>query len=198
MRWRMPVTSLQAISGCASQKGRETRPAASPTISTACGTARASASVFSSSSALWSPSTLMAAWAASRMSRSRWASSLRDILFLRILEDLVAEVAAELLGRAQIDAATEKLAELLLHARHREVADRGLGLELDQHVDVALGAEIVAKHRAEERQAPDAAAAAELADALVIDAHGQAHGRPPKVQARWSSGGIVRDDGRHA
>ena len=78
------------------------------------------------------------------MSRSRKVSSLRDILFLRIREDLIAEVAAELLGRAQINSTAEQIGERLLHARHREVTHRSLGLELDQHIDVAGGTEVVA------------------------------------------------------
>ena len=84
------------------------------------------------------------------------------------------ELAEETLD-AQVDAAADDLGRLNLQADHVEEGDPGLGRELDQYVHVAPRAEILAQHGAEEGEAPDGIAAAEVGDALVIDLDVQAH-----------------------
>ena len=101
--------------------------------------------------------------------RRRSQSALRDKLDLGGGHHLVTKVATEESLRTQVDAATDDLAELILHADHVEEGDRGQGRELHQYVHVALRTEVVAQHGAEEGEALDGIAAAELGDALVLD-----------------------------
>src|SRR5712691_3651489 len=67
-------------------------------------------------------------------------------------------------GDVEVDPASQKISELFFELRQREVRITPVRLELDQHVDVAVGPEIVTKHGAEQRQPPDVMAPAEVGD----------------------------------
>src|SRR3712207_7412556 len=64
------------------------------------------------------------------------------------------------------------------------------GLELDQHVHVAVGAEVVAQHRAEEGELADVVLPAELGDALAVDGDAGHRSEERRVgkerRSRWS------------
>jgi hypothetical protein len=77
----------------------------------------------------------------------------------------------------QVDGAPEHVAQLTLQVDELEQADVRLGLELDQHVDIALGTEVRAEHRAEEGQAVDVVAPAEASQPLLVDLDLQTHRR---------------------
>lgn len=94
--------------------------------------------------------------------------SRRDKDILRLGEDLVSEVSAEEARGVQVDGSAEDGGEFVLHGEERE-AGGGAGLELDEDVDVAVGAEVIAEHGAEESEAPDAVAAAEVGEGLARD-----------------------------
>src|SRR5450759_3839307 len=113
--------------------------------------------------------------AASSIWCRRTQSSLRDKLDLGFGHHFFTEVAAKETLGAQIDAAADDLAQLVLHADHVEEGDLGLGCELHQHVHVALRPEVVAQYGPEEREMLDGIAAAELGDALVLDLDVKAH-----------------------
>ena len=69
----------------------------------------------------------------------------------------------------QVHLASEELGELALQIDELEEADPRLGGELDQHVDVALGAEVFAKDGAEEGEATNAGAPAEGSQSIRVD-----------------------------
>ena len=79
----------------------------------------------------------------------------------------------------QVDLASEELTELALQSDELKKADPGIGGELDQHVDVALRAEVLAQDGTKEGEAPDAAAPAEGSQPLCVDIDLQAHAAPP-------------------
>jgi hypothetical protein len=57
--------------------------------------------------------------------------------------------------RHEIDVATKEVAEVALKAGQREQPDLRSRLELDEEIDVALGAKVGAQRRAEEPEARD-------------------------------------------
>jgi hypothetical protein len=82
-------------------------------------------------------------------------------LKLSLPEHAVAKVAAEILRGAQVDAgAAEHFGELGLHGGQREETGLAPRLELDQKIDVAVGAGGAVKGRAEDRETADVACAA--------------------------------------
>src|SRR2546428_78390 len=115
------------------------------------------------------------AWrAASSMCCRRTRSSCCDILDLGLAHDAVPEVAAQGARRVQIDLAPEDCGELILDIDEREARDV-TGLELDEYVDVAAWAEVVAEHGAEERQLADVMPLAELSDSPTVDGDSRRH-----------------------
>src|SRR5258706_13709227 len=95
-------------------------------------------------------------------------SSRLDIHFLRLCQDLVAEVLAQLLRGSEVDAPAEDLCQFLRDVEEREA--RGLArLELDQNVHVAVRPEVVAQDRAEEGEPTDVMAPAEVGDSFGGD-----------------------------
>jgi hypothetical protein len=95
------------------------------------------------------------------------------------IDNALAEEVAEAGRRAQVDVASEELAELALQIDELKEADPGIRGELDQHVDVARGAEVLTQDGAEEGEAMDAAAPAEGSQSLGVDIDLQAHAAPP-------------------
>jgi hypothetical protein len=83
--------------------------------------------------------------------------------------DLVAEVGAEVLGRAELDRPAEGFFELELHLGQVQQARRVLGPELDQEVDVAAGAEVVTQGGSVEGKAADAVGAGERGEEGVVE-----------------------------
>jgi hypothetical protein len=77
------------------------------------------------------------------------SESRRLIESIGLGEYLVTEVGAQKTGRIQVDAAPQNLGELILHPEERQPGDM-VRLELDQHVDIAVGTEVVAEHRPEQ------------------------------------------------
>src|SRR3954451_9319882 len=154
--------------------GREARPvmlmllAASPTISTSLVKASRSSSSSSRSMRCLPSLYLMALVAASRRCRRRIRSS-------GCIErpgggsDLVAEVGAEVFGRAELDRPAEGVFELELHLCQVQQARRVLGPELDQEVDVASGAEVVTQGGSVEGKAADAVGAGERGEEGVVE-----------------------------
>ena len=86
---------------------------------------------------------------------------------------------AEAGRRVQVDVASEETAELALQINELKEANPGIGGELDEHVDVALGAEVLTQDGAEEGQATNAAAPTEGGQSLCVDIDLQAHAAPP-------------------
>src|SRR6266849_229276 len=119
---------------------------------------------------------LTASRAWSSMCRIGTVSSCLDIQLLRLGEHLVAEVLARRVGGVQVDAAPQDRGQLILHPEEGEPG-RLTRFELDEDVHVALGREIVAQERAEEGQAADVVATAEVSDPLVWDLDAGAAGR---------------------
>src|SRR5665648_20915 len=101
-----------------------------------------------------SPETPRAAWPPSWMARTTAKPTRRSRSGskgdLGGLDDALAEEMTEAGRRVQVDLAPEELAELALQVDELKQADTGVGGELDKHVDVALGAEVVAQHGSEE------------------------------------------------
>src|SRR3954453_7378678 len=97
----------------------------------------------------------MALVAASRRCRRRRIRSSGCIERPGGCGDLVAEVGAEVFGRAELDRPAEGFFELKLHLGQVQQARCVLGPELDQEVDVAAGAEVVTQGGSVEGKAAD-------------------------------------------
>src|SRR5207247_11082564 len=97
----------------------------------------------------------------------RTVSSPPLILRLRFSLDLTAESSAQKSRRVQVDLASEEIRKLFLHCEEAQARDMP-GFELDEHIDVAVRAKIVSKHRAEEGQSPDVVFPAEVSDLGLI------------------------------
>ena len=78
-----------------------------------------------------------------------------------LFEDRGTEIRREIVRRAEIDGAPDQLFEFEDHRAEAEHAGSLAGLELHQHVDVALGGEVRAKDAAKERETSHAVARAE-------------------------------------
>jgi len=97
------------------------------------------------------------------MCRSRTALSWRDILNLGVGERSIAEVGAQKPCGVKINPAAEDCRQLFLH--REEIEAWGVtGLELDDHVHVAVWPEIVTEYRAEESEPADVMPPAKAAD----------------------------------
>src|SRR5918999_190083 len=79
-------------------------------------------------------------------------------------EDFVAEIAAKLVGSAQIDLSTpEKFRKLSLHSTQIEQAGpRLVRMELDQKVDIAILPKPTLQSRTEQRESPYSISFAEI------------------------------------
>ena len=86
-----------------------------------------------------------ASCAASIMCRRRISSSLR-IMDFRRGENILPKITAQILRRAQVHLPpAEQVRQLPLHAGHAQQSRRAVRLELDEHVDIAIGAEVLAQ-----------------------------------------------------
>ena len=111
--------------------------------------------------------------------RDETLSRLCGIGHLGGIDHVFAEEVAEAGRRMQVHVASEELAELVLQIDELEEADPGIGGELDEHVDVALGAEVLTQNGAEEGEPKDAGTPAEGSQALSVDIDLQTHAAPP-------------------
>ena len=76
-------------------------------------------------------------------------SSFGCVLHLGHFQNLLSEVTAEVAVRSSVRCAAEDRRELNLHAREADEADGLAGLELHEHVDVAVRPEVRPQDRAE-------------------------------------------------
>ena len=91
------------------------------------------------------------------------------ILHLGRLDDLIAEVAAQLCRRSEVDLPPKPLTELDFHARHGDVSHPRPFFELHQHIDIALGPKTVCQNRPEKREFANLVSLAEVSDELRIE-----------------------------
>src|SRR5205807_8727866 len=83
--------------------------------------------------------------------------------------NLIAEVPAEFAWRPQIHLATHHLGQFHFHPDDGKETGDTFRLELDQHVDIAFGAESRIQDRAKQRQFPSVVTDAEGLDLLTGD-----------------------------
>lgn len=102
------------------------------------------------------------------MCLSRTTSSFR-VPHLGRLKNVVPEVAAQLRWSPEVDPTAEQLRKLPLHRCHRQIAGSDALTELHEHVDIAVGPEIVPENRAEKAQFPEAVLPAEGLDSCLIE-----------------------------
>src|SRR5207248_613422 len=121
-----------------------------------------------------SPANLVARSAAARMSSTRRRQS-RDMP--RLAEHSLSETRMQAGRHDQVDATTEDLFEPLAKPDVPEEPRHFVGLELDQHIHVALRAKGGTKHRPEQGQLADAMTAAERREARTVDGDGRRHAR---------------------
>src|SRR5215510_8977890 len=94
--------------------------------------------------------------------------SCRGIEHLRLVEDFMPEIQTPILRCVQVCLSAENLRQLSLHCEDGQ-AWRLSGLKLHQHVHVASGREVIAQHRAEERQLANVMAPAKRGDFFSWD-----------------------------
>src|SRR5450756_3218853 len=103
---------------------------------------------------------------------SKIVASSRDIHRFRTAQDRFAAnpVFAPLDGAAadEVDLSTYDTDQLVFHRDMVEQAPFGIRCEAGQHVDVAVGAEVIAQHRPEQRKLDDLPASAELGNPLSV------------------------------
>jgi hypothetical protein len=102
------------------------------------------------------------------------------------IDDILTEGVAEAGRRMEVHFASEELGELALQIDELEEADPRIGGELDQHVDVALEAEVLAKDGAEEGETTNAGAPAEGSWSPRVYIDLQAHCSSSSPEARAS------------
>src|SRR6266516_2136116 len=90
-------------------------------------------------------------------------------LYLGGAHDLVAKITAEVLGGTQIDASAEQPRKLGLDRGNAKQPGDSRRLELHQQVYVAVRLRGAFQDGAEQRQAPDAVASAQLREGLLIE-----------------------------
>src|SRR5436190_4934822 len=105
---------------------------------------------------------------------TRTRSLSRDILIDGLAKDFVAKVRAQRTWGVQVDAATDELRQFVLDADERE-SRRSSGLEFDQHVDVAIGCEVLAQYGTKQRESSDRMRSANLGQALALDSNAKDH-----------------------
>src|SRR6516162_3461666 len=134
--------------------------AASPAISMARVSANSSISS-ASRSARWRPrAKRIAEFSASRRCCSRTRSR-GFILHLGLAQYLIAKIAAQILGGAQIHPPSpEQNGELLLDVGEIQKAGPRLGQKFDEQIDIAARPRITFQHRSEPREAADLTPAA--------------------------------------
>jgi hypothetical protein len=74
------------------------------------------------------------------------------ILDLRLLDHLRTEVTAEFRGGPQIDLSAQSGSQFFLHPHHREIADLGIRVELNENIYVAIRMKVVPQNGAKQAQ----------------------------------------------
>lgn len=99
----------------------------------------------------------------------RTSSSLR-ILNLGLLQHILAEISAQILGRAKIHLATaEQCGQFTFHARDAEQARNVGGFGLYKDINVALGAQIGSQHGPEQGHTADVSLPAKIRKLLLVN-----------------------------
>jgi hypothetical protein len=88
--------------------------------------------------------------------------------------DLIAEIAAKIRERSQVNLPAQPLRKLQLHPGHVEQSRRFAGLELDQDIDVALAPKTGSQDRTKEGQLLNVIAPSEVVE---IRGRHREHGR---------------------
>ncbi|HEX5545587.1 MAG TPA: hypothetical protein VFX10_08830 [Nitrospira sp.] len=92
------------------------------------------------------------------------------ILNLGLLQHILAEISAQILGRAKIHfAAAEQGEQFTFHARDAEQARNVGGFELYKYINVALGTEIGPQHGPEKGHAADMSLPAKVRKLLSVN-----------------------------
>src|SRR6266496_348699 len=102
-----------------------------------------------------------------------YSRSSRRILYLGLREHAVANPVVEELGGHQVHLPSEKRGEFRLNRDDLPTGNVFL-LELVQHIDVAVRAEIISQDRAEERELANVVPPAKVSEPLTI--HGNSNG----------------------
>lgn len=106
---------------------------------------------------------------ASRMS-ARYSRSLR-MNYFGIEHDLVADVAVEAVSRKQVGRTAKYPHQFVTHPLQRHESDPRIRGQIDQHIDIAVRAEIIPNGRAEDRKLPHGMSSAEVAYCGMGDSH---------------------------
>src|SRR5215469_14230315 len=160
-RLRIPLILAHGISGELSRNSSESWVAASPIISISLTKARRRIRSLARSCGARSLMKAVASAAASSMCRRRIRS--RPFILRESGGDhLGTEVAAQVLGCAQINLASLLFRKLHFHARQGDQARCMAGIEFHQNVEVAIRTKMWRKHRAKERKFADMISFAEL------------------------------------
>ena len=83
-------------------------------------------------------------------------------------DDLIAEMRTKKPSRLQVHLSSEEFSELVLDAEKPE-SGYVAGLELYQHIEIAVGAKVRAERGAEHRKATEVAAVAVFRQALKVN-----------------------------
>jgi hypothetical protein len=91
-------------------------------------------------------------------------------LDLRLPQYILAEISAQILGRAKIDlAAAEQCGQFAFHARDAEQAGNVGGFELYKYIDVAVRTKIGSQHGPEKGHAADMSLPAKFRESLSVN-----------------------------
>src|SRR5579883_2707614 len=135
--------------------------------------------------------------AASSMWRRRTRSSFR-IEHFGLLEDLLPEVTAQVLRRAQVHCASpQECREFTFQARNAQQSRNMARFELHQDIHVALGSEIFPQRGTEHRQPADVMTLGELGNGLFRDRNPDCHDYPstPANMRAWKMPSSARVPG---
>src|SRR5215213_791183 len=169
----MPTMRGQAISGCAARVAADTLFAASPIVWMAYCTAARIILLPRNSSHETPPAKATASRAAISISSNRASSPCIDDL-CRLEDVLSPDVVPALLNSPaayKIDLPPKDSLQLFGHVRVSTPGPMHTGLEREEHVDITVRPEVVAQHRAEQRQLLDAPLPAERRDLLARDGY---------------------------
>jgi hypothetical protein len=90
-------------------------------------------------------------------------------------DHVLTEEVTEASRGMQVNVASDELGELTLQIDELKQADAGIGGELDQYVDITLGAEVITQDSAKGGEPKDTGAPAKGAQLICIDVDLQAH-----------------------
>ena len=83
--------------------------------------------------------------------------------------DLVAEVTAEIRTGSEVDVSAEELRQFEFDRSYAKESGQPIGEKVDEQIDVAVGAQLVAESRAVESELPDPVSGAECREGIVVN-----------------------------